>query len=132
MMIIAILQTFSRFSITHHFGNHGPSLQHGCGGGRVWHYDGIQVFRAGRAGLAHRKMHITASGSHINTVSKIKLNKNPGTLFENYSECRIWIFDILAFSTNFCPIKIYLSGNTVWPQASGFQKLAKLTNFGDF
>ena len=33
-------------------------------------------------------------------------------------------FLILAFSTNFCPIEIDLSGNTVWPQASGSQKLA--------
>ena len=32
-------------------------------------------------------------------------------------------------STNFCPIKSYLSGNTVWPQASGFEKLAKLIIF---
>ena len=32
-------------------------------------------------------------------------------------------FRILSFSTNFCPIKIDLSGNTVWPQASGFQIL---------
>ena len=69
-MIILVLQTFSRFSTTHHFRNHGSSLQHGRGGGRMWHYDGIQVFRAGRAGLAHRKMHTTASGSHICTVSK--------------------------------------------------------------
>ena len=38
-------------------------------------------------------------------------------------------FRILAFSTNFCPIKTDLSGNTVWPQASGFQKLAKMRNF---
>ena len=45
------------------------------------------------------------------------------TLFENYSKCRIWIFFILAFPTNFCPIKTDLSGNTFWPQASGFQKL---------
>ena len=36
-------------------------------------------------------------------------------------------FSILAFPTNFCPIKSDLSGNTIWPQASGFQKLAKLT-----
>ena len=54
---------------------------------------------------------------------------NYDTLFENYSKCRIWIFGILAFSTNFCPIKIDLSGNTVWPQASGFQKLAKIDHF---
>ena len=29
----------------------------------------------------------------------------------------------LAFSINFCPIKIDLSGNTVWPQASDFQTM---------
>ena len=33
-------------------------------------------------------------------------------------------FWILAFSTNFWPIKTDLSGNPVWPQALGFQKLA--------
>ena len=41
-------------------------------------------------------------------------------------------FSILAFSINFGPIRTDLSGNTVWPQASGFQKLAKLTIFGIF
>ena len=41
-------------------------------------------------------------------------------------------FWILAFSANFCPIKTDLSGNTVWPQTSGFQKLAKMDHFGDF
>ena len=34
----------------------------------------------------------------------------PHTLFENYSKCCILT---LAFSTNFCPIKMDLSGNTV-------------------
>ena len=38
-------------------------------------------------------------------------------------------FGILAFSNNFCPIKTDLPGNTVWPQASGFQKLAKMDHF---
>ena len=38
----------------------------------------------------------------------------------------------LAFSTSFCPIKTDLSGNTVWPQASGFQKLAKMDHFWHF
>ena len=45
-------------------------------------------------------------------------------------------FWILAFSTNCCPIKTDLFGNTVWPQASDFQKtrqnwpfLASLINF---
>ena len=49
------------------------------------------------------------------------------TVFENHTKCHILI---LAFSTNFCPIKTDLSGNTVWPQASDFQKLAKLAIFG--
>ena len=38
-------------------------------------------------------------------------------------------FWILAFSTNFCPIKPDLSGNTVWPQASGFQKTRSFLHF---
>ena len=33
---------------------------------------------------------------------------------------------------NFCPIKIDISGNTFWPQALGFQKLAKMNIFGIF
>ena len=41
-------------------------------------------------------------------------------------------FSILAFSTNFCPIKIDLSGNTVWLQVSAFQKLAKIDYFWHF
>ena len=41
-------------------------------------------------------------------------------------------FWILALSTNFCSIKTDLSGNNVWPQASGFQKLAKLGHFWFF
>ena len=41
-------------------------------------------------------------------------------------------FSILAFSTNFWPIKTDMSGNSVWPQALGFQKLAKLSIFGIF
>ena len=39
---------------------------------------------------------------------------------------------ILAFSTNFCPIKIGPSGNTVWPHSLDFQNrsfLAFLINF---
>ena len=38
----------------------------------------------------------------------------------------------MAFSTNFCPIQIDLSGNTVWLQALSFQKLVKLTVLGIF
>ena len=36
------------------------------------------------------------------------------------------VFLILVFSTNFCPNKIDLPGNTVWLQPVGFQKLVKL------
>ena len=32
----------------------------------------------------------------------------------------------------FCPIKIDLSGSTIWPQASGFQKLPKMDHFWHF
>ena len=60
---------------------------------------------------------------HTDTTSRL--------LFKNrdYSKCR---FLILAFFANFCPIKTDLSGNTVWPQALGFQKLAKMDNFWHF
>ena len=40
-----------------------------------------------------------------------------GTLFENHPK---GLIRILAFSTNFCPIKFDLSGSTVWQQASDF------------
>ena len=42
------------------------------------------------------------------------------------------IFLTLAFSIHSCPIKIGLSGNTIWTQTSGFQNLAKWTIFGIF
>ena len=51
------------------------------------------------------------------------------TLFENYSKSRIWISEFWRFHTNVCPIKTDLSGNTIWPKASGFQKLAKMDHF---
>ena len=54
------------------------------------------------------------------------------TVFRNYSKCRIWIFWILVFSANFCPSKSDLSGNTVWPQASGFPKLTKIDHIWHF
>ena len=56
----------------------------------------------------------------------MEIDKTSSTLFENYSKCRILI---LALPTNFCPIKSDLSGNTVWPQDLGFQKLAKMDHF---
>ena len=54
------------------------------------------------------------------------------TVFESKPKCLILNLSILAFSANFCPIKSDLSGNTVWPQASGFLKVAKLDYFGHF
>ena len=41
-------------------------------------------------------------------------------------------FSILAFPIKFCLIKSDLSGNTVWLQASGFQKLAQKDHFWHF
>ena len=68
-----------------------------------------------------------------NSITRcLKIRQNKLTLFENDSKCRIWFFGILAFFTNFCRIKIDLSGNTVWPQASSFQKLAQMDQFWHF
>ena len=68
--------------------------------------------------------------NYIEIFDSLFINSFPySTLFENYSKCRI---SILAFSTSFCPIKTDLSGNTVWPQDSGFQKLPKLDHFWHF
>ena len=58
-----------------------------------------------------------------------KMQKCIRMLLENHSKCPIWI---LAFSTKFCPTKTDLSGNTVWPQASGFQKLVKMDHSWHF
>ena len=66
---------------------------------------------------------------------KQKELKNDITFFENQpkSQClKISTnvsFSIFAFPTNFCPIKIDLSSNTVWLQASALQELVKLTIF---
>ena len=78
-----------------------------------------------------RKLKILPSTKNVvqNVIGPIFVQKVDFEMFENYSKCRIWI---LAFSTNFCPIKSDLSGNTVWPQASGFQKLDKKNHFWHF
>ena len=62
-------------------------------------------------------------------MGQLRFNLTSPTLFQKHSKCRIWIS---AFSTNFCPLKSDLSGNTVWLQASGFQKLAKMDHFWHF
>ena len=49
-------------------------------------------------------------------------------LFENHQKCLTCILQLW----HFWPVKIYLSGNTVWQQASYFQKLAKLIIYGIF
>ena len=47
-------------------------------------------------------------------------------MFENYSNCRISIFSILAFSTNFCLVTLFDRKLQV------FKKSPKLTIFGIF
>ena len=49
-------------------------------------------------------------------------------MFEIDQKCRIWIFQFWDFHQ----FLYDLSGITIWPQASGFQKLVKLTIFGIF
>ena len=53
------------------------------------------------------------------------------TLFENHHNVAFEFFNC-GISRHFFPIKSELSGNTIWPQALAFQKLAKLTIFGMF
>ena len=48
-------------------------------------------------------------------------------LFENYSKCRIWIFQFWHFLPSF--IKVDLSGNTVWMQNSGLLKTPQIDHF---
>ena len=45
-------------------------------------------------------------GSHLFTEASEASKVYIYTLFENYSKCRICIFLILAFPTNFCSIKL--------------------------
>ena len=78
-----------------------------------------------------------SSLDHLASISnnpKIKSNFKWSivTVFENHPKCRIRIFQFWYFSPIFCLFKSDLSGNTVWLQASGFQKLAKVTILGTF
>ena len=50
------------------------------------------------------------------------------TMFKNHPKCRIRFSDFGIFR-QFLSNKTNLSGNTVWPQVSDFQKLAKSTIF---
>ena len=45
------------------------------------------------------------------------------------SHLKFWI---LPFSSNFCPLKSGLSGNTVWQQVSDFKKIAKIDHLWAF
>ena len=76
-----------------------------------------ELFSSGESFLSHK----FASFHHISnlfcTKEKMSWRDNLHT-----AQC-------LKFTCNFCSTKI---GNIVWPKASGFQKLAKLTIFGIF
>ena len=75
--------------------------------------------------------------------TEFEIGKNPMTQIEicllhdlhsvwkllKLSHLNFWI---LAFSTNFCPIKTDLSGSTVWPEALGFQEIVKMDHFWHF
>ena len=70
------------------------------------------------------------------TLSSFFMNNKKNTIFgKSHNVWKLlkmshFSFLFLAFPTIFRPLKIDLYGNTVWPQASGFQKIAKLTIFG--
>ena len=70
-------------------------------------------------------------GTKIVTFSTMKIF-NHCTVFENHPKCRTWNCQFWHYSPFFGLLKIDISGNTVWPQALGFLKLAKIDNFGIF
>ena len=72
------------------------------------------------------------TATHANETGSIDLLEHPQCIVWKLLKTSRLNFMILAFSTNFCPIKTDLSGNTVWPQALGFQKLAKMDHFWHF
>ena len=57
------------------------------------------------------------------------ITQNQSIVLENHQKRRI---SIMPFFNNFFPIKSDLSGNTVWQQASSFQKIAKIDYFCHF
>ena len=74
--------------------------------------------------FASRQCHTPRPFSTASKQVIWEFNRGLYTVFENHPKCRIWIFNF-GISTNFCPIKTDLSGNTVWPQASAFLAEAK-------
>ena len=102
---------------------------------KVWPAD--EISRKGRSYIRHTK--ISCSFTQYTTLGK-------SSIFEAFTysffclQHSVWkppkmshlSFSSLAFSTNFCPFKTDMSGNTVWPQASGFQKLAKMDHLWHF
>ena len=54
-------------------------------------------------------------------LTTLSLLKN--TVFENNLKCRTWDSSNFAIFANFCPFKVDLSGNTVWPQTLQTEKL---------
>ena len=71
--------------------------------------------------LSLSQNHLVIFWTHTTYAHCLKITKNVAFKFLNF-----------GISTNFCLIKTDLSGNTVWPQASGFQKLAKMDHFWHF
>ena len=61
---------------------------------------------------------------------KQEIKYDSSTVFKNHPKCAIWGFQFWHFPPTFVlSIKSDLSGNTIWPQTSGFQKLVKMDYF---
>ena len=61
----------------------------------------------------------TSSGLELDLDTKT----HSAQCLKNTQNVAFEIFQFLAFSNNFCPIKSDLSGNTICPQASGFPNM---------
>ena len=96
-------------------------------------YTMASFFRPTKSKFLHmKKTHVSITDEENEknfNDEHLKMKESFTTVFENHPKCRILNFPILAFFTIFCPTKIGLSGNTVWLQASRFQRIRQNGRF---
>ena len=75
---------------------------------------------------------VNSSASWQETRESETFRYSRSLIFFSFSNCwMVWKLHKMS-RLNFCPIKSNLSGNPVWPPASGFQPLAPMDHLGPF
>ena len=88
-----------------------PRMKEGRQGGQFWSaYISCRSQYKDATQVALEQIDVIKRLIEMNSNEMAFVTDAQGTVFENSSKRRI---EILAFSTNFCPIKTDLSGNTV-------------------